>query len=80
MDCRMNTNMDVKQTGMDFNAKKLIRAIFELQKKIIITRRLMRDMAVDGMDDTVQREEIAEAEKEISKFQKELRKKYQFYY
>lgn len=65
---------------MNDSVKELIRSIYECQKRIIITRRLIRDMEAEGMDTEKQREEILGWEKEISKFQKILRKKYQFNY
>jgi len=65
---------------MNESIKDLIKSIYECQKGIIIARRSIRDKMMDGIDTTTEENEIKQLEKEIVKFQKKLRKKYQFYY
>jgi hypothetical protein len=61
---------------MDINIKELIHSIYEQQKVIIFTRRLIRVMEADGIDTKEQKKKIEEAEKEITRLQKILSKKY----
>ena len=67
--------LDVK-----YNIKSLISSIYECQKKIIINRRFIRELELEGNDTTKLRNEIRELENRISEFQKELRKRYQLTY
>ena len=67
--------LDVK-----YNIKGLISSIYECQKKIIINRRFIRELELEGNDTTKLRNEIRELEKKISEFQKDLRKRYQLTY
>lgn len=63
-----------------YNIKGLISSIYECQKKIIINRRFIRELEAEGGDSSKLRNENEILENEISGFQKELRKKYQFSY
>ncbi len=67
--------LDVK-----YNIKSLISSIYECQKKIIINRRFIRELELEGNDTGKLRDEIQELENKISEFQKELRKRYQLTY
>ena len=67
--------LDVKYT-----IKSLISNIYECQKKIIINKRFIRELEIEGSDTAKLRNEILELERRISDYQKELRKKYQFSY
>ncbi|MBN1158804.1 MAG: hypothetical protein JXA61_05440 [Bacteroidales bacterium] len=67
--------LDVK-----YNIKSLISSIYECQKKIIINRRFIRELELEGNDTGKLRNEIKELENKISDFQKELRKRYQLTY
>lgn len=67
--------LDVK-----YNIKSLISSIYECQKKIIINRRFIRELELEGNDTGKLRNEIQELENKISEFQKELRKRYQLTY
>jgi indole-3-glycerol phosphate synthase len=67
--------LDVK-----YNIKSLISSIYECQKKIIINRRFIRELELEGNDTSKLRSEITDLERKISEFQKELRKRYQFTY
>jgi len=67
--------LDVK-----YNIKSLISSIYECQKKIIINRRFIRELELEGHDTNKLRNEIDDLEKRINDFQKELRKRYQFTY
>jgi len=67
--------LDVK-----YNIKSLISSIYECQKKIIINRRFIRELELEGNDATKLKNEIKELEKKISEFQKDLRKRYQLTY
>lgn len=63
-----------------YNIKGLISSIYECQKKIIINRRFIRELESEGTDSSKLRLENKDLEMQISNFQKELRKKYQFSY
>lgn len=63
-----------------YNIKSLISSIYECQKKIIINRRFIRELESEGQGVAHLEKEIQELEEQISNFQKELRKKYQFSY
>ena len=63
-----------------YNIKSLISSIYECQKKIIINRRFIRELESDGHSTLHLVNENKELENQISDFQKELRKKYQFSY
>lgn len=63
-----------------YNIKSLISSIYECQKKIIINRRFIRELESEGQSIAHLEKEILELEGHIKKFQKELRKKYQFSY
>jgi hypothetical protein len=67
--------LDVK-----YNIKSLISSIYECQKKIIINRRFIRELELEGNDVTKLKNEIKELEKKISEFQKDLKKRYQLSY
>lgn len=67
--------LDVK-----YNIKSLISSIYECQKKIIINRRFIRELELEGHDTVKLKKEIDDLEKKIGEFQKELRKRYQFTY
>ena len=67
--------LDVK-----YNIKGLISSIYECQKKIIINRRLIRELETEGHEYEQLEKENDELEKRIIEFQKELKKKYQFTY
>ncbi|MBN2213362.1 MAG: hypothetical protein JW723_03895 [Bacteroidales bacterium] len=67
--------LDVKYT-----IKSLISNIYECQKKIIINKRFIRELEIEGSDTTKLRNEILDLEHRISDYQKELRRKYQFSY
>jgi hypothetical protein len=67
--------LDVK-----YNIKSLISSIYECQKKIIINRRFIRELELEGNDTSKLRNEITDLERRIGEFQKELRKRYQFTY
>lgn len=62
------------------NIKELISSIYECQKRIIFTRKLIGELINNGMKTSVQEEEIRELEKKITEFQKVLKKKYKFVY
>jgi DNA-binding LytR/AlgR family response regulator len=63
-----------------YNIKGLISSIYECQKKIIINRRFIRELESEGQSAAHLERENRELEGQISQFQKELRKKYQFSY
>ena len=63
-----------------YNIKSLISSIYECQKKIIINRRFIRELESEGQSAAHLQKENRELEQQISDFQKELRKKYQFSY
>lgn len=63
-----------------YNIRNLISNIYECQKKITINKRFIRELEMEGSDTTRLRNEIRDLERQISDFQKELRKKYQFSY
>jgi hypothetical protein len=67
--------LDVKYT-----IKSLISNIYECQKKIIINKRFIRELEMEGSDTSKLRNEILDLERRIADYQKELRKKYQFSY
>lgn len=67
--------LDVK-----YNIKGLVSGIYECQKKIILNRRFMREMEVEGQDTTLLENENRKLEEKIVEFQMELKKKYQFSY
>ena len=67
--------LDVK-----YNIKSLISSIYECQKKIIINRRFIRELELEGNDTVKLRKEIKDLENRIIEFQKELRKRYQLTY
>jgi hypothetical protein len=67
--------LDVK-----YNIKSLISSIYECQKKIIINRRFIRELELEGNDVTKLKNEIKELEKKITEFQKDLKKRYQLSY
>jgi len=67
--------LDVK-----YNIKSLISSIYECQKKIIINRRFIRELELEGNDTNKLRNEIQDLERKIIEFQKELRKRYQLTY
>ena len=66
--------------NVKYNIKGLISSIYECQKKIIINRRFIRELEAEGGDSSQLIQENHNLENEISGFQKELRKKYQFSY
>ena len=63
-----------------YNIKSLISSIYECQKKIIINRRFIRELEAEGQSSAHLEQENQELEGQISDFQRELRKKYQFSY
>ena len=63
-----------------YNIKSLISSIYECQKKIIINRRFIRELESDGHSTLHLINENKDLENQISDFQKELRRKYQFSY
>lgn len=63
-----------------YNIKSLISSIYECQKKIIINRRFIRELETEGQATVHLEREIRELEGQISNYQKELKKKYQFSY
>lgn len=63
-----------------YNIKSLISSIYECQKKIIINRRFIRELDSEGQSSLHLINENRELENQISDYQKELRKKYQFSY
>ena len=63
-----------------YNIKSLISSIYECQKKIIINRRFIRELESEGHSTLHLVNENKELENQISDFQKELRRKYQFSY
>ncbi len=63
-----------------YNIKSLISSIYECQKKIIINRRFIRELEMEGQSTVQLRGEIKDLEGQIRNYQKELRKKYQFSY
>jgi len=65
---------------MKYNIKSLISSIYECQKKIIINRRFIRELELEGNDTSRLRNEIQDLENRISEYQKELRRRYQFTY
>ena len=67
--------LDVK-----YNIKSLISSIYECQKKIIINRRFIRELELEGNDTLKLRKEIKDLENKILEFQVELRKRYQLTY
>ncbi len=67
--------LDVK-----YNIKSLISSIYECQKKIIINRRFIRELELEGHDTGRLKNEIDGLEQKIGDYQKELRKRYQFTY
>jgi hypothetical protein len=67
--------LDVK-----YNIKGLVSSIYECQKKIILNRRFIREMEVEGQDTTLLESENLKLEDQIGEYQKELKRKYQFSY
>jgi hypothetical protein len=67
--------LDVK-----YNIKGLVSSIYECQKKIILNRRFIREMEAEGQDTNLLESENLKLEDQISEFQKELKRKYQFSY
>lgn len=67
--------LDVK-----YNIKGLVSSIYECQKKIILNRRFIREMEVEGQDTTLLESENLRLEDQIGEYQKELKRKYQFSY
>lgn len=67
--------LDVK-----YSIKSLISSIYECQKKIIINRRFIRELELEGNDTLKLKNEIQDLEIKITEFQKELRKRYQLTY
>lgn len=65
--------LDVK-----YNIKGLISSIYECQKKIIINRRFIRELEIEGLDTSSLLAENKDLEVKIKTYQKELKKKYQF--
>jgi hypothetical protein len=63
-----------------YNIKSLISSIYECQKKIIINRRFIRELELEGQSTAHLEKENRDLESQILTFQKELRKKYQFSY
>jgi hypothetical protein len=63
-----------------YNIKNLISSIYECQKKIIINRRFIRELEAEGNDVSKLKNEIADLERKIFDYQKELKMKYQFSY
>ncbi len=63
-----------------YNIKSLISSIYECQKKIIINRRFIRELEAAGQSSAHLESENRELEGQITDFQRELRKKYQFSY
>jgi DNA-binding LytR/AlgR family response regulator len=63
-----------------YNIKSLISSIYECQKKIIINRRFIRELELEGQNTAHLEKENRDLESQILTFQKELRKKYQFSY
>jgi hypothetical protein len=70
-----NYMLDVK-----YNIKGLVSSIYECQKKIILNRRFIREMEAEGQDTTLLENENLKLEDQITEFQKELKRKYQFSY
>lgn len=70
-----NYMLDVK-----YNIKGLVSSIYECQKKIILNRRFIREMEVEGQDTTLLESENLRLEDQIGEYQKELKRKYQFSY
>jgi hypothetical protein len=67
--------LDVK-----YNIKGLVSSIYECQKKIILNRRFIRELEVEGQDTSHLLEENRMLEQQIKAYQKELKRKYQFSY
>lgn len=62
-----------------YDIKTLISSIYECQKKILINRRFIKELELEGSDTTKLRNEIADLEKKIANYQKELRSRYHYY-
>ena len=65
--------LDVK-----YNIKSLILSIYECQKKIIINRRVIRELVLEGNKNDTQglQNEIRDLQGKIIEFQHELKRKY----
>ncbi|HBH47555.1 MAG TPA: hypothetical protein DDX98_02895 [Bacteroidales bacterium] len=63
-----------------YNIKGLVSSIYECQKKIILNRRFIRELEVEGQDTSHLLEENRMLEQQIKAYQKELKRKYQFSY
>jgi hypothetical protein len=63
-----------------YNIKGLISSVYECQKKIIINRRFIRELELEGQSAVHLERENRELEAKIALYQKELRRKYQFSY
>lgn len=62
-----------------YDIKTLISSIYECQKKILINRRFIKELELEGSDTTKLRNEIADLERKIANYQKELRSRYHYY-
>lgn len=67
--------LDVK-----YNIKGLVSSIYECQKKIILNRRFIREMEIEGLSAKELEDDNVALEKRIREYQKELKRKYQFSY
>lgn len=63
-------------TEVKSNVSKLVSLIYEYQKKIILNKKFIRELAIDGIDLVRLRDEIFMFERKIAEFQNELRMKY----
>jgi hypothetical protein len=63
-----------------YNIKGLVSSIYECQKKIILNRRFIRELEVEGQETAHLEEENRFLEQQIKEYQRELKRKYQFSY
>ena len=66
--------------NVKYNIKDLVSSIYECQKKIILNRRFIRELEIEGKSTTNLEDENLILEKKIRDYQKELKRKYQFSY
>lgn len=65
---------------VNYNIRSLISGIYECQKKIIINRRFITELELEGNDTTKLRNEIRDLERKIIEYRKDLKKRYQLVY
>jgi hypothetical protein len=63
-----------------YNIKGLVSSIYECQKRIILNRRFIRELEVEGKDFSHLENANRMLEERIKDYQKELKRKYQFSY